>query len=180
MYSFHPFGGLSSHPYGGSTGGLVDNLVSQGKSAAAGAAKSGIDQALGTGGKKKKRPGAVPPPPKRGTGNSKKALSVLSSFNQQLADMKASVGASQRVENALTTNTAAIANAKNLLSKVNTPNTLRMTPALVEAARMMEEQGLMGAGGEAEEGFFSKYRNFVLIGGAVAVVGVAAFFMLRK
>lgn len=174
MYSFHPFGGLSSHPYGGSTGGLVDNLVSQGKSAAAGAAKSGIDQALGTGGKKKKKH------PKSGTGNPKKALSVLSSFNQQLADMKASVGASQRVENALTTNTAAIANAKNLLSKVNAPNTLRMTPALVEAARMMEEQGLMGAGGEAEEGFFSKYRNFVLIGGAVAVVGVAAFFMLRK
>lgn len=183
MYSFHPFGGLSSHPYGGSVGGPIDlgasfniNAQDLGKKAVAAGkrkAKKAADRLLGGGGR-----GSVPkPPPAKNA--AKKAMGAYSSAMSLLNTMKAETGASVIAAKAQKADMAAISRARNTLSQVDT-GVLRMTPGLVQAAQMMEEQGLMGAGGEAEEGFLSKYKNFVIIGGAVVVVGVAAFFMLRK
>jgi hypothetical protein len=164
MYSFHPFGGLTSHPYGGSISGSGLNLtVNPGDLVAKdfNAAKNQLNA-------RKKSQTKKRVPPARNAAN--KATSALRSGMSMLDTMKASMGASQRAAETMAIDTAAVAALKKNLSKIVTSS--RISPDMLE-------QPFMAVGGE-EEGFFSKYKNFIIIGSAVVVVGVAAFVMRRN
>lgn len=173
MYSFHPFGGLESHPYGGSgsfQGGLDLSLKLDPAKAAKDAANAGLNAAKRRLNRNKNRKPAPKPQPDPNAANT--ALASLRSGLSALENMK---GEAARIASTVNFDTAAISRAKANLSS------MRLAPATQQLAAQIEmEQAMMAAGGTGEEGFLSKYKNFVIIGGAVAVVGVAAFFMLRK
>jgi hypothetical protein len=90
-----------------------------------------------------------------------------------LQDMKVNTGQSLKAATTVKFDNAAIARAKNLLG------TAPRISDVMQSIAAAQEQPYMAVGGE-EEGFFSKYKNFIIIGGAVAVVGIAAFIMRRK
>lgn len=102
MYSMHPFGGLESHPYGGSMG-------------------------------------------------------LLPQIN---------TGASQAAFKPMQLNQAALKATYNNMRKLN---------AMVPRYNLIQ-QPLMGAGAESSS-FFEEYKTPLLIGGAVAVIGIAALIM---
>jgi hypothetical protein len=115
MYSMHPFGGLSTHPFGGSMSGLP-------------------------------------------------------------IDMNTSV------KNTLKTSNVAKAalNTQLLKQQVNLLNQLRASsPVMRQGAAMSAIQPMMGTGAEGLS-FWDQYKNYILIGGAVAAVGVIALVMRRK
>jgi hypothetical protein len=149
MYSFHPFGGIETHPYGGSMGALpIFEKMSTGvdKLTAAATAVKKAGQSLSSARK-------VPSKPKIGTGASPKAFTAM---KLNMANINSTLKNFQRLQA-----TGAIQTYANL-------------------AQPIEEQPYMAMGGEAEGGFFETYKNYIIIGGAIAVVGAFALYMRNR
>lgn len=142
MYSFHPFGGIETHPYGGSIGGPLKNFLNKGRTIVA--------EKLSPAEKAKPAKKAAATSPKIGTGASPKAFKAMA---LNMANIDSTLANFQRLQAA--------------------------TSQLMREP-VYEEQPYMAMGGEAEGGFFETYKNYIIIGGAIAVVGAFALYMRNR
>jgi hypothetical protein len=156
MYSFHPFGGIETHPYGGSIGAFpsFDKLT------------AAADKFSTTATKAKKTASAI-----------KKAGQSLSPDKKAKSKMSATIGtgASPRAFTPMQLN---MANINSTLA--NYRKLAAVTPTFVAPEELYLEQPYMGEGGMSEGGFFETYKNYIIIGGAIAVVGAFALYMRNR
>jgi len=155
MYSFHPFGGIETHPYGGSIGGSFFDQMS-----------SAADKITTTTTKAKKTASAV----------KKAAQGFAPSKKTTPTKAQVGTGASTMAFKPMQLNQAALNAQLQTFRKVQpfTPTYATLTEPVYE------DPTYMVAGSEGEYGFFETYKNYILIGGAIAVVGAFALYMRNR
>lgn len=155
MYSFHPFGGIETHPYGGSMGALPSFQKMQDTATGVKTTAEVFKDAARSFSPTKR---SKPTMPKVGTGASPKAFTAVA---LNMANVNATLKNFQKLQ------------ARGVVPTFATAAQLAQEPAYLE-------QPYMGEGGASEGGFFETYKNYIIIGGAIAVVGAFALYMRNR